>query len=136
MEKYFNFIFIVLLLSACVKSYDPEYKVDKETVRSEIHKIIDIKDFCIKGYKIPIDDTLDVYVAIQLINANNLPANNDSLMQLQKRVASKVKSLLKRTFQYRSYDVIFLRRDTIKGILGKVTSEEGLYPKRFYVRDL
>jgi len=116
--------------------FEPQFKVSKDSIYATIYKIVETESIFIEGHKIPVDDTLDISLSVQLINAQKLPVDNDSLIDVQKKVASKVKSLLKNRFQYKAYDIIFLQRDTVKGISGTMTSEKGLYPKRFYNVDL
>ena len=116
--------------------FEPKFKVNNQFVNVEIQKIIKTKGLFIEGYKTRVDDTLDIFLTVQLINVQILPKNNDSLVAIQKKVASKIKNLLKNPLQFKAYDVIIIQRDTVKKLLGTMTSEKGLSHNRFNASDL
>jgi len=116
--------------------FEPIFKVNNQLVNLEIQKLIKTKSLFIEGYKTRVDDTLDIFLTVQLINVEILPKNNDSLVAIQKKVASKIKNLLENPLQFKAYDVVIIQKDTVKNLLGKMTSEEGLSHNRFNVSDL
>ncbi|NEU06899.1 hypothetical protein GZH53_01125 [Flavihumibacter sp. R14] len=126
-----------LILSACNDSrLAPQFKVSKDSIYADIHKIVKTESIFIEGYKAPVDDTYSIILTIQLINAKQLPKDNDSIMDIQKKVAIKVKSFLKNHSQFREYHIGFVQKDTTKTILGTATKEEGFFDHRFNVDDL
>ncbi len=116
--------------------FEPIFKVNNQFVNVEIQKLIKTKSLFIEGYKTRVDDTLDIFLTVQLINVEILPKNNDSLVEIQKKVARKIKNLLKDPLQFKAYDVVIIKRDTVKNLLGTMTSEEGLSHNRFNASDL
>lgn len=116
--------------------FEPIFKVNNQFVNVEIQKLIKTKSLFIEGYKTRVDDTLDIFLTVQLINVEILPKNNDSLVAIQKKVASKIKNLLENPLQFKAYDVVIIQRDTVKNLLGTMTSEEGLSHNRFNASDL
>ena len=116
--------------------FEPIFKVNNQFVNIEIQKIIKTKSLFIEGYKTRVDDTLDIFLTVQLINVEILPKNNDSLVAIQKKVASKIKNLLENPLQFKAYDVVIIQRDTVKSLVGTMTSEEGLSHNRFNASDL
>jgi hypothetical protein len=116
--------------------FEPIFKVNNQFVNVEIQKLIKTKSLFIEGYKTRVDDTLDIFLTVQLINVEILPKNNDSLVAIQKKVASKIKNLLKNPLQFKAYDVVIIQRDTVKSLVGTMTSEEGLSHNRFNASDL
>lgn len=65
--------------------FEPIFKVNNQFVNVEIQKLIKTKSLFIEGYKTRVDDTLDIFLTVQLINVEILPKNNDSLVAIQKR---------------------------------------------------
>lgn len=127
----------MLLFSACHDYvFEPKFKDNKNIILSEIQKITKTEKVWIEGYKIPVHDTLDISLNVQLINAKEIPNNKDSIISIQKRVATKLKYSLKNPSQFKIYRVIFIQRDTIKGNFGKIKSENGLYSHYFYANSL
>jgi hypothetical protein len=116
--------------------FEPKFKISKKIILSDIQKITKTQQVWIEGYKTPVDDTLDISLNVQLINAREIPQNKDSIISIQKRVASKLKYSLKNPSQFKTYRIIFIQRDTIKGNFGTITSENGLYDHNFYANSL
>ncbi|WP_394757874.1 hypothetical protein [Flavobacterium sp.] len=141
-KSIYNMILIflsVILLTACENYnpiFKPRFKVSNDLVYSKIQKIIKVKDIHIEGYKIRVDDTIHISLIIRLINPIKLPKNEDSLKLTQKDVAKETKSLLKNPLQFKIYNIIFIQRDTVKGIMGRVTSERSLTHQEFSVKEL
>jgi len=137
----FLFICNLLLLISCDNkiSHDPvvkpEFSVSKETVYSEIKNLAKTEVVWMEGYSFLID-TLNTSLNVQLINPKELPANKDSIIATQKRVASRLKSFLKDGKQFKEYNIIFIRRDTVRRSSGTLTSEEALFDYTFKESDL
>jgi hypothetical protein len=131
-----NFLFLDCDNSKFNPKFEPRFKVNNQIVNVEIQKLIKTKSLFIEGYKTRVDDSLDIFLTVQLINVEILPANNDSLVKIQKKVARKIKNLLKDPLQFKAYEVFIINRDTVKNLLGTITSEEGISHNRFNASDL
>ena len=141
MNKFIYSLIVVLsltiLLSACNKPiFEPHFKVSKDSVNSVIHKLVNVEGINIGGYKTPVDDSVNTSLSIQLINPKQLPNDNDSLLEIQKRVASTVKSLLENVSQYKKYNIIFIQKESTKKNGWTFTKTEGLFQHSFDAKDL
>jgi hypothetical protein len=100
-------------------------------VNRELNKIIPSETITIEGISQKHDDTLIVSLTVHLINAK-LPADQDSIINIQKQIANKLRNLLIDPNQFKSYNVWFMYQ---KGDWAK--SEKGpLYSHSFNLNDL
>jgi hypothetical protein len=61
------------------------------------------------------DDAVDAQLTVCLINSKNVPAGDESYTQL-KAIAKQIKSTVSHPEKYKSYYIIFVKRETQFGI--------------------
>jgi hypothetical protein len=130
---------ICVFFIACThydSNYEPKFKVSEETIKLNINKIIAVEEIHIEGNKIRVADSLNILLNVQLVNPKKLNKNKDYVKFIQKKVANKIKNLLRDPYQFKQYDMIFIQRDTVKGIVGKITTEKALNKNSFRLSNL
>jgi hypothetical protein len=136
-RNLFLILFCTVITFACKNPFfPPSFKVPIAIVNSDIQKVIKTTGIYIEGHKIPMNDNVNTSLTVQLINAKDTQVTKDSLVRIQRKVASKVKGRLKDPLQYDQFYIIFIRRDTTKVLNSIRTSEKGLFPHIFKATDL
>jgi hypothetical protein len=130
-------LFCTVITFACKNPFfPPSFTVPIDIVNADIQEVIKTTGIYIEGQKLPFDDKVHTSLTVQLINAKDIQVNKDSLLRIQRKVASKVKGRLKDPLQYDRFYIIFIRRDTTKVLNSTRTSEKGLFPHSFKATEL
>jgi len=120
-------------------SYDPvlepKFNSDKKTVCLDIKKIVNTEDVWMEGYNSFVVDSL-TSLNVQLINPIDFSKNEDSIFATQQKVAKALKKMLVNPQQFKEYNIIFIKRDTVKKNFTIVTSEVALSSYTFKGADL
>ena len=128
---------LIVLIAGCDSPvFEPEFTVTKDSIHSAVKTIVKAKGIYIEAHKTPVDETIYLSLSVQLINAEHIPSSEDSIIKIQKKVATKIKSFLKDQLQFDEYKVIFVKRDTARALSATITHEEGMFTHTFRAADL
>jgi len=101
-------IWLSVYVISCSPVYPPRFKVDEDSVFAEMNRIARSEGIEIQGIRQKLADTLILGLTIHLTNVEKLPADSNSMVDLQKIIAQKLRAFLKDTDQYNSFNVYFM----------------------------
>ncbi|HEX8333881.1 MAG TPA: hypothetical protein VF622_14775 [Segetibacter sp.] len=105
MKPVFLVLVTMMWLGCTDHTFPPKFKVTKESIIADIQNIIKAERIHIEGYKIPIDDSVSLWLTVGIINPRNLPKDHALVMDMRKRIAVIVKNALKDPYQFKVYDI-------------------------------
>ena len=140
--KSFSLLFlIIILMCGCIDSdaarsfVVPKFKVSGTVVNLEIQKILKTQDVHIEEISLADNGNIVQGVGIQLINLEE-NISNDSVINIQKRIASKLNSFLVNPSAYKAYGVTFIALDTVKTLNGILIRDKGYSNNQFSSKNL
>jgi len=129
--KQLFLLFILLSLFSCTltttKPKQPHFVSDTGAISADIGRVIVAEEIVFAGSEIKTNGHTTSELAITIVNAANLPKDQEQCRERGEQIAHLLKQALKDPDEYDAYKVIFLFERS-KGVITTSESAEFYYP--------
>ncbi len=132
-------LLLMVLLISCTttitRTKQPVFSVSTDSLDVDLSRIVSCENINVGGKDIVTNGRDSTVLEIDIINGKSIPGYDSGMIPLARDIASKVKGALQDKDQYRSYAVIFLKRETTGAVTksswtGKVFSSDEISSAR------
>jgi hypothetical protein len=113
-------IFYTTTLSSCTttitKSKSPLFAVQTDTLTLGLNKMVTCENINLDGREITTNGKPASELEVDIMNGKNIPADNDQMRVLAKRIADYLKRALRDPREYDSYKVLFVTKTMTNGV--------------------
>lgn len=102
------FFFIVSCTTTVTNNKAPEFKVDLSSIEHDLNTLVKCQQFRINGIEKKVNDKVSTELQITITNGTNIPASEDAIEELAKKIALQVKMSLKNQKAFDSYKISFV----------------------------
>ncbi|MGN6600803.1 MAG: hypothetical protein ACTHK8_00040 [Ginsengibacter sp.] len=111
--KTFTFLlFSLLVIESCTltttKQKMPVFSESGDSLRTELNQLVVCEDLNVDGKQVTTDGKTSSVLEIDVVNGRGIPANEDQMAALGKRIAVKIKEALQDKNEYNTYKVLFV----------------------------
>ena len=113
------------------KTKPPVFGIPTEQLQKDLNQLVSCEDVNLDGKEVKTNGKIDSELEIDIVNGQNIPADDDQMISLGKSIASELKKSLKDQNQYNNYKVLFVKKQTDGGVSqrswrGKIFKSEEL----------
>jgi len=109
----------------------PVFNEDTNTIQAELNKIVSCENINLNGKEMSTNGKKHSELEIDIINAQNVPSDEDRMTALEKSIGVEIKKSLKDQNEYDTYQVLFITEHasgavTLKSSKGRTFKSEEL----------
>ncbi len=111
--KTFSFLlFSLLIIESCTltttKQKAPVFSESDDSLQSELNQLVTCQNLNVDGKEITTEGKTSSVLEIDVVNGRGIPAKEDQMAALGKRIAAKIKEALQDKNEYNAYKVLFV----------------------------
>src|ERR1051326_7082401 len=99
LKRYLSTFFIITFIGGCTmtttKTKPPVFGIPTEQLQKDLNQLVSCEDVNLDGKEVKTNGKIDSELEIDIVNGQNIPADDDQMISLGKSIASELKKSLK-----------------------------------------